>query len=879
MNSCCSAYNSSLVKYFTQKNLEVENIFLYGAGGMGKTTAIKALFCYLVELAKRGEPIVPIYIDIKKIDEDVNKPLMHYIYSVYSGGDTDIVTIEKLFLPHSSTTTNAYRYFILIDGYNEVPIHLADDINREINTLKACKNVRLVVSSRVNKDNSQIFKDFVKIEMRGLSDKQIINYLKKFFNQNIDLNKVNKHLLSLLRTPLYLDTFTRTYGKNIPYKELYNSKKIRSGNILDDFIFHSLKKLQPELYIGDRLAEFILLYFMPALAFKIYKNNSYVIEDFEFAELSGDISYFRTLLGPKKSSEYIEVYKRNVDNIELICCDNLAILSRIENGYEMHHVWRDYFTSKHIINCMNFCKADDLEVSANYDIRKFTGELLREYDKRYGYSVNYETDNDDRKCECDFEKKNNLESWSESPIEHFMQRYYSELNKHPQAISNLINIMKTSRSYHITACYNNLELKYADFYTPVLDIKNSSFKHAKIYPSNFILGSQNGILPRAEFIYDGSMIFCEFEKSFGIWNVQKSEYYLLASRCEFANATVSKNCQKVALVSSKDKSIITIKDIRTNKTSILSNKNFQTITNLHFLDNDSKLVASARNSVLLFDTSKKSEPYAVLEGRLMNISPFGNLICYLRDNSLFAYNVEEKREIYLIDDVNKKHTINAKGSYNITDINYVYCSDDCKNILVIYSDRSMKMFKNGKMVFEKDFLKSDMWVTSIAVLPDLSKIAVACAGNGIYIFNSYKNEIIMHINSELALPTRTLAFSHGGDQLISGGNGICIWKLSNIEKSAFEFEKCSEIIEKLIIAESGKMIIGICQDKTIRFFNDAGRNYLALTDAAEAHNLSGCDFTESLFVGNNEQRFYNRMYLNGAAVDKRFISSIIRLES
>ena len=116
MNLSSDANNSSLVKYFAKKNLDVENIFLYGSGGIGKTTAIKDLFCYLVELAKIGAPIVPLYIDIKKIDEDVQKPIMHYIYTVYSGNDTDISAIEKLFSPNSSAAIGSYRYFILIDG-------------------------------------------------------------------------------------------------------------------------------------------------------------------------------------------------------------------------------------------------------------------------------------------------------------------------------------------------------------------------------------------------------------------------------------------------------------------------------------------------------------------------------------------------------------------------------------------------------------------------------------------------------------------------------------------------------------------------------------------------------------------------------------------
>lgn len=878
MNLSSNADNSSLVKYFAQKNLDVKNIFLYGSGGIGKTTAIKNLFCYLVKLAKNGEPIVPLYIDIKKIDEDVKKPIMHYIYAVYSGNDTDISAVEKLFSPNNSAMRGSYKYFILIDGYNETPIHLIDDINREINVLKACADVRLLVSSRVNK-NFSIFNGFVKIKMHGLTDRQITRFLQENFNQSIDVNKINKNLLALLRTPLYLDAFTRTYGQDISYQELYNSKKIRRGNILDDFIFHSLKKLDPELHTGDILAKFIMLYFMPALAFKLYKEDSCVIGNDEFADLANDINYFRTLLGSQKGGIYLEVYKRNVDNIELVCCDNLAILSRIETGYEIHNIWRDYFTAKHIINCMNFCYAADLETPANYDVRKFTGELLREYDKKYGYSVNYDIKNDTRKCECDFEKKNNLKNWNESPIEHFMQRHYVELNEHPLAISNLINIMKTSRLYNITACYNNLDLKYSDFYTPIINLKNSSFKQAKIYPSNFILSNQNVKLPRAEFVDDGNKLFCEFGSSFGFWNIKTSEYCKLATRSEFIHAAISENCSKAAFVSAKNKSVLTLKDLNTKQITVLSNKTCQAITRLDFLDNGLKLAAATRNSILIFDVSGEPYLYAQCKGRLMNTSPMRQNICYLHENSIFVYNVVEGREICIADDVAEKPVSEKTAHiYKNAYINNLYCSDDNSKVLAIYSDRSIKVFEKGKPIFEKDFLKNDIWVTSIATSTDLSKIAVVCAETGIYVYNSLKDEVIKRIGGKFASDIRTITFSPDGNWLLGGGNNIYVWHLFGIEESMATVGECPETIEKLKFAKNGKRFIAICQDKTIRFFDTIEKSCFALTDAKGIHNLSGCDFKGASFIGNNERRFYNRMYINGANVDQCYISNFFRLE-
>ena len=141
-----------LVKKFieveTNEN-KVKNIFLYAGGGYGKPTAMCCLFKYLLDKASNGEKIVPIYIDVKKLNFNEINPIISYIHSEYSGSDTKESDVKNLFSDQSPEFSKQYTYYILIDGLNET-----NDVNKGnlidiISRMAEISNVRFVVSSRI----------------------------------------------------------------------------------------------------------------------------------------------------------------------------------------------------------------------------------------------------------------------------------------------------------------------------------------------------------------------------------------------------------------------------------------------------------------------------------------------------------------------------------------------------------------------------------------------------------------------------------------------------------------------------------------------------------------------------------------------------------
>lgn len=471
---------SPLVKKFIEvekSENKVKNIFLYAGGGYGKTTALCCLFKYLLDKASNGEKIAPIYIDVKKLNFNKPNPIISYIHSKYSGSDTQESDVENLFSDQAPEFSKKYTYYILIDGLNETNDGNKGNLIDIISYMTQISNIRFVVSSRIK----EIFDKapFYVFELQKLNEEQIKDYLDKNFgkkyNEQTEVKRINKSLIEILQIPMFMKTFSKTYDKRSPYPDIYDEKTVRKADILDSYVQKILINLKERTNSYDNnILEFVINFYLPALAFQMVKLNGFFIpnENFENINIVLNKDYFSRFFDPDEIEIISDVFDSKSYKPLTIGIKQFAILIK-SNGYSfVHQIWRDFFAAKHIINCMNAEKLDELEIFVDENIRQFVGELMRE---------------------CDFEEKDNLETWSESPIEHFMQENYKKINKNPIIIRNLIEIMKTARNNHITANYSNLNLSettfeltnisYSEFYSCIFS--DTSFKtHTYLFRKN-----------------------------------------------------------------------------------------------------------------------------------------------------------------------------------------------------------------------------------------------------------------------------------------------------------------------------------------------------------------------------------------------------------
>lgn len=501
-----------LVKKFieveTNEN-KVKNIFLYAGGGYGKTTAMCCLFKYLLDKASNGEKIVPIYIDVKKLNFNEINPIISYIHSEYSGSDTKESDVKNLFSDQSPEFSKKYTYYILIDGLNETNDGNKGNLIDIISRMAEISNVRFVVSSRIK----EIFDKapFCTFEMQKLNEEQIKDYLDKNFgekyNEQTKVKRINKSLVEILQIPMFMKTFSKTYDKRSPYPDIYDEKTVRKADILDSYVQKILLNLKERTNSYDNnILEFVINFYLTALAFQMAEENVLNI-DSEIVDKKLCLDYFLSFFkGTKKEQIKSLINDKKFMPIS-ISSKNFALINDNDGNCSfVHQIWRDFFAAQHIINCMNAEKLDELEISVDENICQFVGELIYEYDADNKYSKEFSYEKkidangkiiyvekpDTRKCECDFEEKDNLETWPESPIEYFMQQHNMNSIKPISSIAtrNLIEIMKTCRNNNVTANYSDLNLCECQF--RYSNLKNSVFQNTSFKDSTFFISQLFG---------------------------------------------------------------------------------------------------------------------------------------------------------------------------------------------------------------------------------------------------------------------------------------------------------------------------------------------------------------------------------------------------
>ena len=231
-----------LVK-FIEKDVDYSgNYLVYGQGGFGKTTSMLMLFRYFLSQAQNGENIVPIYIDSKGLDFTYEKPVFEYIIREYCGLNKDISQhIETL---NDLLKNSDKKYYIIIDAINEAESNkyrIDSEIASLNNILSENPNNRIIVSSRTD-ERVYCYNDFKRIKMLDFTDKQIVDYLNHSgFNNDgkpideIDIKRINQHLLKILRTPMFLKIFKAVYKNANVFPDLYTKNIVHESDFLAFF--------------------------------------------------------------------------------------------------------------------------------------------------------------------------------------------------------------------------------------------------------------------------------------------------------------------------------------------------------------------------------------------------------------------------------------------------------------------------------------------------------------------------------------------------------------------------------------------------------------------------------------------------------------------
>ena len=500
----------NLYQYITTHE-ENKNIFVKAQGGAGKTTQLRLVESKLIERAKKGEKIVPIYIDVKNIDKDRTNPIFNEIHT-FCGTKCTVDDVKDAFEKTQTDFFKMYKFYILIDAVNEaIDTATKSKIVADINSLSACSNCIIIVTSRVCEEG--LNNSFQKHILKPIDENSVFSAIQNTYKlkNKIQREKVNQNLLEILQIPLFLLAFLKAYTNENDYSRLYDDKAARKAHILDAYRNKILEELEPENRRDIELNEqirFVLNHYLPAVAFQMVKAGKFKIELDNFESILNTEYFVKYIKGSKKK-RIMSLINNELFNPSAMGAEVFALIVDNEDIWQFsHHIWRDYFCALHIVNTLKASKDfSELEFRLDESIRQLIGEL---YMDKNGL------------CECDFISKSSTSS-PMSPIESFMQQNSESLNNCPIIIHNLVEIMKTSRERQLTAIYDNLNLKDVNFF--YCNLKNSQFNNSYIDYTNFIPNGHSGAITKLVFIPNSNTYIASgsYDKTIRIFDVIKNK--------------------------------------------------------------------------------------------------------------------------------------------------------------------------------------------------------------------------------------------------------------------------------------------------------------------------------------------------------------------
>lgn len=403
-------------------------VFLYGDGGMGKSTA---LYDYMRETASA----TPIYIELSQyrfIDKDTSFVFTKIFEDICNKfidvagfipkeelSRVEDILMESLKVPDANDPRP--QYVLLLDGYNEISREEHGGFDVEIaKIIDTWKNCRIVITSRnlpTDYDGKEIstYEYFSRFEFIGISEEERASLIGTKYPERIEKIQRDKRLWDVLRIPMFMGMFIQFDNS------LFNSGQTVSihtrGEILDQFIMKTetdaaklIADRQPGIANNSILRSFLVQYGLPIIANEMDQQHSFNIERIRIVTNANRawtvyddnnglmVGCLLDINVPDKPSN---LNKKIIDllNVQAGYCYKTT-----DGTYSFtHQYFRDYFAAKHIQNILNaakalgenglskegqlqFTKDNGLDYTWSDDVCILLGEIIGDYKNEPGYS-------------------------------------------------------------------------------------------------------------------------------------------------------------------------------------------------------------------------------------------------------------------------------------------------------------------------------------------------------------------------------------------------------------------------------------------------------------------------------------------------------------
>lgn len=404
-------------------------VFLYGDGGMGKSTA---LYDYMRETAS----VTPIYIELsqyrfidgdssfvfKKIFEDICNKFIDAAGFVEKERLSRIEDILMESLKVLDSNDPRPQYVLLLDGYNEISREDRGGFDVEIaRIIDTWKNCRIVITGRnlpTDYEGKEIttYEHFSRFEFIGISEDERKSLIEKKYPERIVRIQHDERLWDVLRIPMFMGMFIQ-FDSNL-FDDGQNISIHTRGEILDQFILkterdaakHIAQRHSDVMTNQAALRPFLVRYALPFVANEMDRDRSFVMSEFQLVqaankawELFDDEENLMVgcLLGidvPEKPKKIKQIFTHILNSEASYCYKTSTATYSF-----VHQYFRDYFAAKHVQNILNIAKAlgenglsrdEQLQFTKDYgldytwsdDVCILLGEIIGDYKNEPGYS-------------------------------------------------------------------------------------------------------------------------------------------------------------------------------------------------------------------------------------------------------------------------------------------------------------------------------------------------------------------------------------------------------------------------------------------------------------------------------------------------------------
>ena len=307
---------------------EIDDMYLIGEGGIGKTTALYSVMenTYKKDALyseDKEKVVIPIFIELSKAPIQYVKAynsfsstfIRRYIYCLTEMRREKLGTTEQEKLLHDvmerdeiseleqidsllMKENSKAHYLLLLDGLNEVSRKqfepdaqgnsgsAAEMISYEIQKLQTYKNVTVVITSRAD-ETFYFGENITKYHLMGLEEDTIKEYLEK---HNISAENIesNKRLKETLKVPLFLKLYSKLSSVekiSTPGEILYAFFNERTHEYSVRLRLREIEAEQQQFkapymvnFITEKMQLFIMDFLIPEIGWYMEKNELYTID-------------------------------------------------------------------------------------------------------------------------------------------------------------------------------------------------------------------------------------------------------------------------------------------------------------------------------------------------------------------------------------------------------------------------------------------------------------------------------------------------------------------------------------------------------------------------------------------------------------------------